>query len=624
MKRILSLILCVLMLVPCLAVIASAEEYNDEYRNFAIDDTMGSYASSIWNNDSQPKFINNDVLEDSYRFWRPDSVGRNPAIDDKMQYCGLKSSGQYYEVREVVIYHDYNGADNDILYTIKALVLGEWITIGSARDSETEKDVGKDRKNVGRLVIDVQDVVTKEIRLECSEWGRWSTANQSKPESERWHDWWKVPIIHELQTWGVESPPPPWDVPDGAVLSTNACLGGMSDASSINTMAQVYPALAVDDNKLPTASSPKTYWQAGTAGAGQSVWTMFDRPYDIENVTANFGGSVDGVTMKYDVQVCVNGVWEYIAQNLEVTSSVAQQDDVVISEFDPPKNVEGVKFIFTEVSGGSGAANRNRAILTEMGALIDNDYKIFDEERGEMVEANKCVFLRDYMTANRKQSTGAGNLAIFGTAYASSVMSYSNISNVAYINDGGIQKNEDYSWFASSFVKGTYCGVTLKDTYNVDKIVLYFNDPVTDRYVYGNNYVSDVQVMEFDIQAKVDGEFKTIKTGVTSYDQTKREYVVSVQLDAPVATDDIRIVYTSNAMVFPYIKELEVYSSEFLYRGYLGYQIGLRANGGKAGNLINDFAAKTLIPRSSYLDKISPIQYFEVTKNFDIKVLAWI
>ena len=638
MKRILSLILCVLMLVPCFALITSAAgELNEEYRNFALD--MGAYATSIWNNDSDPKYINNDVLSSSYQFWRPDAVGRNPAIDDTQQYCGLKSSGQYYLVQEMAIYVDIDTPDNNICYTIKALVLGEWVEIGKAYNQDAVPVKGHGREEwLGVVTIDVDDVVTREIRVEVTEWGRWSVGNEGKPKDEApgsaWHDWWRVPIVHEVQAWGVDSLPPPWDVPSGAVLSTNACLGGMANASSSNTFLNIYPALATDDNKLPTQSTPRPYWQAGTKGAGQSVWTEFDRAYDIDNITANFGGSANGITMKYDVQVLVDGTWQYLAQGLEATATLDPQVDTVIAEFETPMNIAGVKFIFTEVSGGN-------ALLTEMGAEINPNYQVWDETRGEMVDANKCVYLRDYMTANRKQSTAVGNLAIFGSAYASSVMSYANISSVEFINDGGIAKNEDKSWFAQTFVKGSYCGVILKEAYNVDKVVLYFNDPITGE-------TSGDCVMEVDIQAKnANGEFVTVKSGVTSYDQTKREYIVSVQLDAPVLTDDIRIVYQSNGMVFPYIKELEVYSSEFYYGAYRGYKIGQRTNGGKAVNVLADFANKTPIPRSNYLDKISPIQYFDiptstsmlrttqldklapiqyfnVMNNYDIKVLAWI
>lgn len=636
MKRILSLILIVLMLVPCLAVFAGAKELNTEYRNFALD--MGSYATSIWNNDSDPKYINNDVLSSSYQFWRPDAVGRNPAIDDQNQYCGLKSSGQYYLLQEMKIYVDIDTPDNNICYTVQALVLGEWIDIGKAYNQSAERVTGHGREEwLGVVTIDVEDVVTREVRVLVTEWGRWSVGNEGKDKEQApgsaWHDWWRVPIVHEVQAWGVESLPPPWDVPSGAVLSTNACLGGMADASSSNTFLNIYPALATDDNKLPTTTTPRPYWQAGKRGAGQSVWTEFDRAYDIDNITANFGGSADGIEMTYDVQVLVNGVWENLVQGLKSTSTLDPQEDTVIAEFDTPKNIAGIKFIFTEVTGGN-------ALLTEMGAEINPNYKVWDEARQDYVDANKCVFLRDYMTANRKQSTAIGNLAVFGSAYASSIMSYANIASVDYINDGGVARNENFSWFAETFEKGAYCGVVLKEAYNVDKVILYFNDPITGD-------VAGTNVMEVDIQVKnANGEFVTVKSGVTSYDQTKREYIVSVQFDAPVLTDDVRIVYQSNGMVFPYIKELEVYSSEFYYGAYRGYQIGQRINGGKAPNVLEDFAKKSPIPRSNYLDKISPIQYFEIpstsmiraaqmdklapiqyfriAKQYDINVLAWI
>ena len=663
MKRILSLILCVLMLVPCFAMIITAEDtgISDEYKNFALDDGVGSYGSSKWNNDSDPKYINNGELWDSYRFWRPEGVGRGPTVDDSLQYCGLKYNAHYYEVDKVVLYVDHWGPENDILYTIKALVLGEWVEIGSARAA---KGVG-DEKHEGLdiITIDVENVVTKNIRVECTEWGRWATSciqrdengdpvldkdgnyiynngfdDPNTPEDEtgpNWHHWWKVPIVHEVQTWGTEAPAPPWDVPDGAILSTNACLSGFAGASSVNTFLGTYPALSNDNVKMPTLSVAIPYWQAGQAGA-QSVWSTFDQPYDIDNVSVNFGGSVDGMTMKYDVQVesidPVTGekTWETIAVDQTVTTSVAGQDDIVFTFDGKKKNATAVKVIFKEVSGGSGLA-----LLTEMGALIsaDNIQRATDEngkfivengeyvaaknEIGETVVLNKCVFLNDFLTPDRKQSTSVKNLACFGSAYASSVMTYANISSVDYINDGGIL-DENFSWFSSTFVKGTYCGVELKENYNVSKVVMYFNDPITGD-------VNGDCVMEVDIQYKnAEGKFVTAKEGVTSYDSKNKTYVVSVMFDAPVNTNDIRVVYNSNGMVFPYIKELEVYSNDFFYDAYLGYNPGQRPMGGKVANTADELAPRTLIPRSKYLDKISPIQYFEIAMRFGIDVLSWI
>ncbi len=624
MKRILSLILCVLMLVPCFALVISAEdEISDEYKNFALDDGVSAYGSSKWNNDSDPKYLNNDVLYDSYRFWRPDGYGRTPSIDDTMQYCGLKFTSGYYEVDKVTLYVGHYDYTNDIKYVIKALVLGEWVTIGEARalDGVAAPELSKDSDII---TIDVENVVTKNIRLECSEYGRWSTYNQQKfdtaekpPEDDpnteideskiatAYHDWWKIPIIQEIQTWGTEAPPPPWDVPEGAVLSTNACLSGFADATSSYTTRAIYPALANDNLIEPTITTTRPYWMAYNKGAGESVWCEFDKAYDIVNVSVNFGSSVDGVTMKYDIQIQVNGVWETVVSDKTATSSVAKQDNIV---YDLPqkRNATGVKVIFSEVTDGE------RALLTEMGALIDSEYKI------DGVDSSKCVFLNEFLTNNRKQSTAIGNLACFGSAYASSLMAYASISAVDYINDGGISKNEDFSWFANTFAKGTYCGVALKKTYNVNKVVLYFNDPITGE-------VSGDHVMQFDIQAKdANGKFVTVKRNVTSYDKTKKEYVVSVLFDAPVATDDIRIVYTSNGMVFPYIKELEIYASDYVYGAYRGYQMGQRTNGGKAPNLPEDFAKRTLTPRSKYLDKISPIQYFELAMEYGLDILAWL
>ena len=182
MKKIVSLILCLLMIVPLFAFsVYAAENANasdgksDEAYNFA---TVGSaYATSKWNNDSDPKYINNGDRSDSYRYWRPQGHGRNIYLDDTAQYCGLKfQDGNYYKIQEVVIYSYMENPDNDYLFTIEALVLGEWVEIGSSRNI-SENNVFYQNVNenkVGALTIDVVDTVTKHIRLKVSEYGRWS------------------------------------------------------------------------------------------------------------------------------------------------------------------------------------------------------------------------------------------------------------------------------------------------------------------------------------------------------------------------------------------------------------------------------------------------------------------
>jgi len=634
MKKIISLILCVLMIVPMFAFAAyAADEVGGDQKPFNFAEEGSAYGTSKWNNDSDPKYINNGDQSDSYRYWRPNGHGRDIFMDDTEQLCGIRyQGGKYYEVQTVDIYAYIEGKENDYKIVVEALVLGEWIKIGEARNSDAQSTgmfPVEDGTEVGRITIDVEDTVTKHIRFKFSEYGRWATScivgtnpdgtpnynnDYDNPETDvydpqtNWNHWWKIPCVHEIETWGVEAPAPAWDVPEGAILSTNACLSGYADATSTNTLLNIYPALVNDDVKYPTLSVPRPYWQANVRnpGGGQSVWSTFDQPYDIVNVSLNFGGSVDGVTMVYDVEILVDGSWVSVATSRTATSSVASQEDIVYT-LDKVYRASAVRVNITSSVGENG--RDAAAVLTEMGALIYDQNK---NEKGEIID--KCVFLKDFITPNKKESASAGNLAMFGTAYASSVMTYANMSSIDYINDGEVHDDLSYSWFAQTFERGTFCGVILEETYAVDKIVMFFNDPIT-----GNKKGENVMLV--DIQAKVNGQFVTVKSGVTSYDASAQEYKVSVVLDAPVNTDDIRIVYQSNGMVFPYIKELEVYSTSFRYGSYKGYPSGARVDGGKLQTA--EFAKRTIVPRSKYLDMISPIQYFNVTAEYGIDVQAW-
>lgn len=637
MKKIISLILCVLMIVPLFAFSATAanDGKSEEAYNFAPKGS--AYATSQWNNDSDPRYINNGDTSDSYRYWRPNGHGRDPNMDDTEQHCGIRfQGGQYYEIQEVVIYNYMEGKSNDIKYVVEALVLGEWIVIGESRNYVPENEfTGEEIKGakVGKLTIDVEDTVTRHIRLKVSEYGRWATSQiagydsegnpiyhnaYDNPETEAfdpessWHNWHLVPIIHELETWGVEAPAPAWDVPEGAILSTNACLSGYAHATSTNAIGNIYPALVNDDEKEQTLTVIKPYWQANIrqTGGGQEVWCEFDQAYDIVNTSVNFGGSVDGVTINYDVQIqLTDGTWQDVATNKTVETTVAGQADIVFP-LERVTRAKAVKVIINSATNTSNGRNA-QAVLTEMGAEI---YEGNKDANGNPYP--KCIFLKDFITADKKQSASVGNLAMFGTAYASSLMSYANMSSIEFINDGGTHDTLHKAWFAQTFERGTYCGVTLEKNFAVDKVVLYFNDPVTGS-------VKGDCVMEFDIQAKQNGTFKTIKSGITSYDAKKKEYVVSIEFDETITTNDIRIVYQSNGLVFPYIKELEIYSNTQTYDSYTGHPTGTRTLNGKAANALEDLSAKSTVLRSKYLDKISPIEYFEITSKYGIDVQSW-
>lgn len=632
MKRLISLILCILMVVPFFAFSVFAEgeeELNTKRHNFALFGS--SYATSKWNNDSDPKYINNDTLVHSYQFWRPDGYGRDPSFNEQEQLCGIRyQNGKYYEVQEVVIYnHKYDSKPfqdhgltltNNIKYTVEALVLGEWIVIGEARNNDDcnqylMKDIKDDKGNVtgqeivksqdnghniGVMTIDVIDTVTKHIRIRTTDWGRYADGTTEDRDivideagqvhyPASYHNWWNVPIIHEVQTWGVEAPAPAWDVPEGAELSTNACLSGFADATSSDEIFGFYPARVNDNALATTIAGAPSYWRAGKKGA-QTVTCKFDQAYDISTVALNFGNSEDGVEITYTIQLQKpDGTWVDVVVDAKATTSALAADSIS-TNLSPKFRATAMKVMITESTG--------KAIITEMYAYISPDNV---SDKG--VAMDKCVYLKDYITENKKQSAAVGNLAWFGTAYASSTMTYANMSSIEYINDGKIATNEDFSWFAKTFEQGTYCGVVLPQKNKVDKVVLYFNDKITGS-------VKGDCVMSVDIQVKqADGTFKTVKTGVTSYDQKNKEYIVSASFEA-VETDDVRVVYQSNGSVFPYIKELEVYSSEYVYGAFQGYDYGQRTWGGKEALADGDFAYRTISRRSRYLDLISPIQQF--------------
>ena len=128
--------------------------------------------------------------------------------------------------------------------------------------------------------------------------------------------------------------------------------------------------------------------------------------------------------------------------------------------------------------------------------------------------------------------------------------------------------------------------------------------------------------MAFDLMVKDGDTFKTIARA-TSYDETTKTYTVSIEFPQPVYTDDVRIVYTSNGTVFPYLKEMEIFEKDFIYSSYASYILdSSRTIGGPLATTA--FAERTSVRRASYLDKISPIQYFDVALKYGIDILYWI
>ena len=737
MKRIISLLLCVLMLVPCFAWSIVAD---DAGTDAPVRENVGlygmTYHSTIWNGDRSAKFINNGAVYNSYQFWEPGSSGRGAenggaGIDDSLQYCGMKFN-TYYLVDEITLYarrwanstggfcpackseyefsHSYfnndaaiakyqikhvavdnpdtpdptdvkwnidaafcptckqvdekgnvtnspvqltlysctefkNGnyeskgqstpvdttkfgkyANNNTKYTFKALVDGEWRVLGYCYNDDFEYYVdekGKAVDNLGVMTVQFTEFElnddgewvqkldsngnpipykanTKNLRIECSEYGRyasWIVGTEGlDPDKggKGWDEWWRTPAIHEAIVMGTVGFKPEIEVPEGALLSTNAALGGFAGATSAEDTR--YPGLGNDNGT-------GTLWRANNKGGGEEFWVDFDKAYTIDVLSLNFGGcpaASTGVKLEYDIYVEKgDGNWEYYSTDTTTTTDAVITDKINTDKLKTYKldmsGVTGVKLaIKSATKDGADAA----AVITELGAEIKKD-----------TTPSKALYYFEYITGAMKTSSATGNLACYGTAYCSSSMEYSSVSDPHYIIDG-LRSAEDPAWYAENFTKGTYCGVVLKEAHDITKVVLHFDDEI----VAGK---PEEHVMMVEIQALVDGEYKTL-TYATSYDEQNKKPVVSVEFDS-VNTNDIRIVYLTNGMVFPYLKELEVYSDTYVYSPYLGYVLD------SAWTLhgvakTTAFAQRSAVRRGTYLDVISPIQYFKIATKYGLDI----
>ena len=390
------------------------------------------------------------------------------------------------------------------------------------------------------------------------------------------HDWWLVPLVQEVEVYGFQTiNKPKFDVPEGAEVVSDAALGGMAGATT-SAFGQ-YPLLGND--RLAT-----TQWQANDH-EGQSYWVDFDMEYKIREVKLDFGSMpaafADSV-YNFNVYVKKDGEWQLLVANQTanaISKLLTDEERVKIPIEDV---IGGVKIEFTS-STKNGEPIEPR--ITELSAPI--------------MDGKQCVFLSTYLDFFRASSSAQGNLACYGEAYCSSSFDYANVSDVNYIIDGQVT-DDAFSWFANDFTKGTYCGVKLKETESVTKVVLYFNDAIT-----GGDYAG--RVMLYDIEALIDGEYVKIAEGA-SYDTDTKKPIVAIEFEA-VKTNDIRIVYKSSAMIFPYLKEIEIYAGEKVYSAYDGYMLdtSIRTLHGRYPTA--NFGERTVIKRAPYMDLIAPYAY---------------
>jgi hypothetical protein len=591
MKKFLSILLCLLMIVPCFAFVALAEEETEEeVSNVALD--AGIKASSYWNASTLPKSATNGVTKNDIggghnNYWRPSYPGRDTwtggTPGEASFQLTFKGKNRGYKLLEGVdIWVKFNAEGCkacDPQYTVQALINGVWTTVGTGLESSATPVEGKE--TAGILHIDFPETVTVD-----------GTVCQVNAKALRFlidnfaatgcGAGWHCPIIYEFEVWGKTGFIPEIDLHDGALLSTNAALSGHRDASS--SMNNQYPYLGADNYD--------SFWASKATTDGEWFEVLFDKGYDLEKLELNFGsiiieaGSNETFTYTISTAVLVDGVWKDLGEQ-DVTTSTGKANNVEVALGTNNIEVEGVKVTFVSTGGAQAAINEVIATIAD---------------------GKKCEFLAEYLTTYRRQSAANGNLAIYGEPYAYSVMDHLGISDLSYINDGGIATS-DFAWYSKGFEMGQYCGVTLEEESKVNKVVLYFNDGIIGQY-----NARDYFVFGFDVQAKIDGEFVTVAKG-TSYNAAKEEYIVSIEFEEVEATD-IRIAFTDIDIGFTYIKELEVYGST-RYNDFSTY-----AHGRKNVAKTTSFGDAFVIGRANFSVLANPLRTM-LTIN-DIRASLWI
>jgi hypothetical protein len=601
MKKLLSLILCFLMIVPCFVFGAFAEEETEEeLSNLAL--SAGIKATSYWNASTLPKSaVNGESTGDIPKpgewkghnnFWNPCQPGRDNGTGpykrleegvESFQFT-FKGLNRGYKLISYVDIYTRQTCSNNPLYTVKCLINGVWTEVASMKQQQGEVLSGYGVEAYKLHLVLPEEVIvdgavckvnTKSLKIEIREFAEAGGCGHG----------WDVPCIYEFEVYGKTGFVPEIDLHDGALLTTNAAIGGQISASSSATGR--YPALAGD-------TLVSTSWVSKNTTDNEWIMSEFDKPYDLESLKLNIGMADAANSYSIDAEVKIGGVWSTV-ETKTVASSTGEIADVAFDITGKNLGVEAIRFTFSSQGGKA-------ACMSEMIATI--------------ADGKKCEYLYEFMTTNRKQSTANGNLAIYGEPYATSVFDHLGISDISYINDGAIA-DADYAWFAKSFEKGQYCGVTLKESKTVNKVTLYFNDAIIGGYNAREYYV-----IGFDVQVKLaDGTFKTVASG-TNLDASKAnaknldKYIVSIDIPA-IETDDVRVSFTNTDVGFAFLKELEIYGPE-VYGGYSTY-----AHGRKTVAKTSAFGEAFVLGRASFMNQISPVHTLLVSVN-DFKASLWI
>ena len=549
MKRGLSLLLSILLLLSVMSIPVFAQETTGETQdentesaeltNVALAESALPYASSEKNTLWTPASALNDgkYSKDTWQGWEcgyPDIIyGSDTSAGFSGQYCGIKFlNREYYEISEIYInlgLHAAMGNQNPN-YLVQCLVEGVWVTVAEFKDSDTKPIVTNDDGSfkyssydeamekdtsfyhIGseiRVTLDTP-VTTNNVRITLSDYAK------NYPGG----DVLIFPYIYEIELIGKRGVTPELELPEGAVVSTNIGYHSYPEASSSGSYK--YPYCAIDGKDT-------TNWSPKNRTAGEYLSLVFVKPEKINKAVVDFGkfqGATVSASHKFAIEALVGGEWRQVASGASIT-------DEMMSSLNVEDRIQR-EFSFEEVE-----ATAIRIVFTE-------DYKKIPTvcEFEAHLSVDKTYFVEDRFDVYQRTSASKGNIAMLGTPYAN--RDFIPYSDVNYIIDGQAEIGS-YVWFTGVIDMPSYCGVKFNQKQLIDSVALYFYVPAEE----------GIDVMSIQIQALIDGEYKTLVT-TKSYNK-EQKYSPAFKFD-PVETDDIRILYTAGNGTFANMKEIEIYS----------------------------------------------------------------
>ena len=526
MKKIFSVILSLVFLLTLMANYAFADDTENQITNFAPKGV--AYSSSEKNSLWTPveSVINGKYggVDGEWQGWEcayPEvSVGQDTSNGFSGDYFGIDFKSRFYDIYEIKMnigLHTLAGGQN-ATYTFEALIEGKWEQFVILKDDQavpTDSEKYADynavmndpnastRVNATLYYTLEEPISTNNVRVTVSDYAK----------NYEGGDVLIFPFVYELEIFGKQGNTPDMILPEGAMFTTDVALHSYPSANQSSN--GTYPFLAVDGRD-------DTYWECTNYEGGEYFTLMFDKNYEIGLIKMLLGTQSDNKIQATSLEYYLDGSWQ------------------VMSGATPTlKNAEagfyGLDYEFESIVVGGIRVKFKRA--TDSLKLYSIEAHLYDA---------KTYAYENRFSIEQLASASHKNIAMIGKPYSST--SFAPYSNESYINDG-LKNTLSKSWFTGTIDAPVYCGITFDYPHKINKVAVAVRD----------SRINGEEVMRFEIQALVNGEYVAITQG-KSYDG---DYQTEYTFDE-IETTDVRIVINEARGAIPNVKELEIYTSEML------------------------------------------------------------